>query len=163
MGYRHFTQIWTKFLKYLNINISSSSSIWLILTNSLPSWHLIPNFQNSPNWVFNSVWLHWNPPSDLNVISYSDKWYICILQLYVFIFLQIQHKNETFLYKKICSLWINCRPYARTRLVSNNKLINKYVLSVFKKWVKIKIYTSDLIMFNHVLLYTPKNQSYNTR
>lgn len=48
-------------------------------------------------------------------------------------------------------------------LVSNNKLINKYVLSVFKKWVKIKIYTSDLIMFNHVLLYTPKNQSYNTR
>lgn len=99
--------------KYLNINISSSSSIWLILTNSLPSWHLIPNFQNSPNWVFNSVWLHWNPPSDLNVISYSDRSYICILQLYVFIYLQIQHKNETFLYKKICSLWINCRPYAR--------------------------------------------------
>lgn len=42
-------------------------------------------------------------------------------------------------------------------LVLNNKLINKYVFFVFKKWVKIKIYISDLIMFNYVLLYILKN------
>lgn len=87
--------------------------------------------------------------------------YFTIIFIYC---LQIQHKIETlFLYKRyvlgeytVVLTHIYC-------LVSDSKLINKYVLPVFKKWVKIKIYTSDLIMFNYVLLYTPKNQSYNTR
>lgn len=76
----------------------------------------------------------------------------------------MQHKIETlFLYKRyvlgeytVVLTHVYC-------LVSDSKLINKYVLPVFNKWVKIKMYTSDLIMFNYVLLYTPKNQSYNTR
>lgn len=42
-------------------------------------------------------------------------------------------------------------------LVLDSKLINKYVLFVFNKWVKIKMYISDLIMFNYVLLYILKN------